>query len=138
MARTSGPASVTSLTRTREEALALLDEVRRYLEHCRKGSETPMPAALRLVAACETMRLTARLTQIVAWLTVRRAAQEGGLVRDSEAAALRLGARDVCGAATPSPLVLTAALHDLLDRSSRLYQRVARLDDMLGEVSARA
>jgi regulator of CtrA degradation len=138
MARTSGPASVTSLTRTREEALALLDEVRRYLDRHRKGSDTPLPAALRLVGACETMRLTARLTQIVAWLTVRHAAQEGGLGRDSEAASLRLGARDVCGAATPSPLVLAPALLDLLERSSRLYQRVARLDDLLGESPGRA
>lgn len=123
--------TVVSLMRLRDEALALLDEARAYLSQSRQPANTSAPAALRLVAACETLRMTARLTQMVAWLTVRRAAQEAGLTGETEAPELRLGARDVCAAATPPAMVLSPQLGDLLDRSARLYQRAARLDDLL-------
>ena len=122
---------VVSLMRLREEALELLDDARAYLGQRQSTANEPAPAALRLVAACETLRMTARLTQMVAWLTVRRAAQEAGLGGETEAPELRLGARDVCATATPPSLMLSPQLGDLLERSARLYQRVARLDDLL-------
>jgi regulator of CtrA degradation len=127
----AGNGGVVSLMRLREEALHLLDDARLYLAQAQQAANSPVPAALRLVAACETLRMTARLTQIVAWLTVRRAAQEAGLTGETEAPELRLGARDVCAAATPPSLMLSPQLGDLLERSAQLYQRAARLDDLL-------
>jgi regulator of CtrA degradation len=84
------------------------------------------------------MRLTARLTQIMAWLLIQKAVHAGELDR-SEAARpnLRLGARTLCTTHDELALAtLPAALQGLMERSYRLYVRVARLDDMVARDAA--
>ncbi len=86
-----------------------------------------------LYYTAETLRLTTRLTQLMAWMFVQRAVQNGEM-RPEEAAEERhrLGARQTClSSSEPPEGVLPASLEDLLERSERLYRRVARLDDLL-------
>ena len=87
----------------------------------------------------ETTRVTARLTQIVAWLMAQRAVEAGEL---SAAQACekkhRLGGQEIClNSRGEDSNELSPALRDLLLRSRRLYQRVARLDDMLARDAIR-
>jgi regulator of CtrA degradation len=84
------------------------------------------------------MRLTARLTQIMAWLLLQRAINDGEVERASAAAEEnRLGARSACLVHDEAALaILPPALQSLLERSHRLYVRVARLDDMIGRDDA--
>jgi len=84
--------------------------------------------------SCEALRVTARLTQIMAWLLAQRAVHAGELsteelVRRNEA----LADIEICMAADEEGLIagLPARFRELLDRSHRLYTRVARLDEMI-------
>jgi len=115
------------------EALNLLDEARRFVV----GSERRQVAARTIEESlrihCEAFRVTTRLTQIMAWLLYRRAVLAGEMSDDQAARddMCRLGAVDICRDDRwhdhPS---LPPRLRDLLERSYRLYVRVARLDEL--------
>jgi regulator of CtrA degradation len=130
----NGRASVSFFDRTFDEALNLLVEARNYIAtRDRLGATEPRPL-IQLVMSCETMRLTARMTQIMAWLLVQKAVLAGEMTA-AEAARPehRLGGREVCTARDSwGDLVLPPQLQDLLDRSFNLYTRIARLDEMVG------
>lgn len=83
--------------------------------------------------ARETLRLTARLTQVMAWLMYRKAVHAGEIDRAAAAAPdKRLGGRAVCLEHDEAALaMLPPRLRGLMVRSHRLYTRVARLDDMV-------
>ncbi|WP_420346902.1 DUF1465 family protein [Pelagibius sp.] len=118
---------------TFDEALALTREARDYLTHREPEERKKMSPAERMAMSCETMRLTARLTQIMAWLLVQKAVHAGEMTREEAAAEeYRLSGKEVCEETTPpvEGAQLQPRLVDLLDRSHRLYQRVARLDAM--------
>ncbi len=131
------PAPTAFFGKTYGEALSLVVEARDYLalSEARDGSD--LPPVERLVMCSETLRLTARLTQIMAWLLAQRAVHNGEISRD-EALAEPLaevphgrhggwgGARRRDG--------LPPRLSDLLGRSRRLYVRVARLDELTRRV----
>jgi regulator of CtrA degradation len=93
-----------------------------------------MEPAAALAFAHETLRLTARLTQIMAWLLAQRAAHAGEIDRDElREERWRLGARDLCLAPPPEAASeFPAELQRLLRRSEQLYVRIARLDDLVG------
>lgn len=81
----------------------------------------------------EEFRVTTRLTHVVAWLLYRRAIAAGEL--DEHAAAVEMDPLDdvpaclhALGEACDS---LAPGMRDLLNRSRRLYLRVARLDGQL-------
>ncbi len=118
---------------TFEEALALAREARNYIVY-RDGAEvTNLDPAERLVVSCESMRVTARVGQIVAWLLVQKAVHAGELTRDQAAEApYRLSGQKVCAV---SDLVadekIPLRLAELLERSHSLYTRVERLDALL-------
>lgn len=118
--------------KTYDEAMALLVEARDYLAQ-REGADreglTPLD---RLRFSCETMRLTARLTQMMAWLLAQRAVHAGEInqqtaLGDHQALAELAICMDGEEAATDA---FPQDLRALLDRSRRLYVRVARLDEM--------
>ncbi len=118
---------------TFEEALALTREARDYLTHIEPAERREMTAADRMVASCETMRLTSRLTQIMAWLMVQKAVHAGEMTREEAAAPeFRLSGKEVCEETTPvlEGTSLQPRLVELLETSHNLYQRVARLDAM--------
>ena len=116
--------------KTYGEAFDLLVEARDYLALGEPGERRALPPMERLVMCAETMRLTARLTQMMAWLLAQRAVQSGELRRD-EALAEPLATLEVCMSGEDREVRgLPPRLGDLLGRSRRLYVRVARLDEL--------
>jgi regulator of CtrA degradation len=119
--------------RTYQEALNLTREARDYIAGNLgkdRGSES---ADVRLASSCEEMRLTARMTQIMAWLLLQRAIHEGEVPR-SEAlkAENRLSGQETCLGDPPiADVELPPRLNDLMARSRALYERIQRLDAML-------
>ena len=119
---------------TFEEALALTREARDYLTHAEPRERERMTPNERMLASCEAMRLTSRLTQVMAWLLVQKAVHGGEMTREeARAAEFRLAGPSVCAETTP-PVEgrLQPRLADLLERSHSLYQRVSRLDALQG------
>ena len=127
-----GLAATTFFSKTYDETYALLVEARDYMSAAqarrRDGPEHG------LVGALETLRLTARLTNIMAWLLVQRAVHAGEIgQRQARAAPYRLGSHRVCSeAGGEDSAALPSRLRELLQRSRKLCQRVARLDEMIG------
>jgi regulator of CtrA degradation len=127
----SQPAHATEFFgKTYGEAMSLLVEARDYLAHREPIDRGALVMEERLRFCSETMRLTSRLTQIMAWLMAQRAVYEGeipperALEGHDALAALEICMRD--GAAAQLPQRLSS----LLERSRRLYIRVARLDEL--------
>jgi regulator of CtrA degradation len=124
--------SVTFFDSTFAEALALTHESRDYLASRQWRERGAKSATDKLLSSCESLRLTARLTQVMAWLLVQRAVHAGELSREeSRAERYRLSGQKVCaeGDATLAG-DLDPRLRELLDKSHQLYRRVQRLDAM--------
>lgn len=130
---TAGDDAVAFFDRTYEEALALTQAARDYIAGQAPGDKAQLDPDTRLAASCEEMRLTARMTQVMAWLMTQRAVHAGEISRAEAAAeANRLGGHDTCLADPVVPeTALPARLADLLRKSRQLYERVGRLDRML-------
>jgi len=118
--------------KTYGEAMGLLVEARNYVAYVEPCDRSRLEPAERLLLSAETLRLTARLTRIMAWLMAQRAVQAGEISRDEalggpdRLAQLHICMHDAEGVGEKLP----PRLYDLLDRSRRLYVRVARLDDL--------
>jgi regulator of CtrA degradation len=128
----TGP--VTFLNRTYDEAMGLLVETRTYLLNEEPQDRAVLPAADCLALTLETTRLTAMMTQVMAWLLVQRAVGAGEISREAAAASEnRLVRHEVCGddrnVGNPA---LPARFRDLLARGHRLHTRVSRLDELFG------
>lgn len=122
-------------SRIYDDAMQMVRDAADYLELDGQIDRNSMPDDLAPVYACESMRLTTRLMQVSAWLLAMRAVQEGELSSDDvKGSRYRLGAADVClGGPVRGAGLLPAQLIDLLGTSRRLYERVARLDNLLFE-----
>ena len=129
----SSEPEVAFLNGTYTEALALTREARDYVALQEKAERKGLTPADQLVASCESMRITTRLTQVMAWLMIQRAVQAGEMTRDeARQPEHRLGAKDICETSEPAaPAELPPRMSDLLQRSRALYERVARLDALL-------
>lgn len=117
--------------RTMMEAMALLAESRRYLIDRSEAERKGVSVEKGLAASMESMRLVARLTQVLAWLLAHRAVHAGEITLfEATQPDRRLGGRELClnneGENNPG---LPPELRSLLSRSHSLYQRVARLDE---------
>lgn len=134
---TNSPTPVAFFDRTYDEAMVLIREAREYFAERQRQPASPSRAAVELVTSCESMRLTARLTQIIAWLLVQKAVHEGELSRDDAVKPEhRLGGRNVCEIEGPwSELGLPQRLQTLLERSLNLYHRIGRLDDLAADMA---
>jgi len=118
--------------KTYAEAMTLLTEARDYLAYREPiDRETLMPVE-RLQFCGETMRLTARLTQIMAWLLAQRAVHAGELTQHQALGEhCALAEHAICMEVGTAPTeAVPRRLAALLDRSQRLYVRVARLDEL--------
>lgn len=126
-------AAISFLDGTYREALALTREARDYVLHQERRDKAGLPPEQQLVASCESLRMTARLTQVVSWLLVQKAVQAGEIERDRAASPeLRLSGQEVCRATEPAgTIVMPSRLAELLERSHALYSRVERLDALL-------
>jgi regulator of CtrA degradation len=122
-------------TRTYDEALDLIVEARNYMAHMRpagRGRAYPS-SGMDLRASCEALRVTSRLTQVMAWLMIQRAVCDGEITA-SEACEERnrLSGQSVClDSSASNDLGLPPGLRSLLKRSLHLYQRIARLEEMV-------
>lgn len=125
--------SVFFLESAYEEAYELLLECREYIQvqvpEIRKHSSQ----AFRLTVNVETMRLTTRVTQSMAWLLTQKAVFLEELSPDQASKHVyRLGAEKICldeGAMDYD--ILPMQLRRLLDRSLDLYRRIHHLDKQL-------
>ncbi len=130
--------TVTYFDSTFDEAMALTREARDYLTYQEKADLASLSPVGRMAASCESMRMTARMTQVVAWLLVQKAVHTGDLTREQAAESkFRLAGQEICDGTEPltsEPLTsepLPERLAELMARSLKMYQRVARLDAML-------
>ena len=129
-----GAANVAFFGKTYDEALDLTREARDYIAGNMGRDRSEQSADVRLACSCEEMRLTARMTQIVAWLLLQRAIHEGEVPRDEALKPEnRLAGEETCLGDPIIPEVeLPPRLNDLMARSRALYERIQRLDAMLG------
>lgn len=121
--------------RTYHETMDLMIEARNYMAFVERREREQASVNTGLRMSCEAMRVTSRLTQVMAWLMMQRAVEEGEITSDLALAdENRLSGQDVC--ADESHLAdeaLPGGLRSLMDRSYRLYMRVARLEEQMLE-----
>ena len=118
--------------KTYRETLGLAREACDYLEGPVEAGRDGLDSDAKLRLTAETLRLSTRIIQMMAWMYAQRAVQRGELTSDQARSAHRLGPRETClprNAQTDGQLPST--LQELMHRSEQLYLRVARLDDML-------
>jgi regulator of CtrA degradation len=119
--------------KTFDEAMSLLVEARDFI--AAGAGERPRDRSIEdhLRMARETMRVTARLTQVMAWLLAQKAVHAGELTPQQAASeAHRLSGHAICLDADEALCAgLPIGLQGLLKRSHALYVRVARLDDLV-------
>lgn len=115
-----------------DETMTLLVEARAYALHAYQQGYPGSSGLGRLTATYELMRVTSRLTQVMAWLLAQKAVHAGEMDRATAAAAYGLGAQSLClavgGEEDPE---LPSGVRSLLERSRNLYRRVSRLDEMV-------
>jgi regulator of CtrA degradation len=130
-------ANIEFFDRTMLEAMSLLAESRRYLTDRAEVESQKMDVEQGLTNSMETMRLVARLTQVLAWLLTHRAVHAGEMsLSEATEPERRLGGRDLCAKdSADAAKRLPDELQSLLSRSHSLYLRIARLDD---QATARA
>ena len=126
--------------RTYDETMAMLIEARNYAVYHEALDQRTLSANLRLQVGYESLRVTSRLTQVMAWLLAQKAVYAGELTREQAAGdEFALSGGPVClDPSGPENESLPSGLRSLLDRSHRLYIRVSRLDDMVRQSVERA
>jgi regulator of CtrA degradation len=125
--------SAAFFNRTYDETMALLVEARNYVAYHEAVDQRNLSPQIRLQVSYETLRVTSRLTQVMAWLLAQKAVHAGELTTAqlaSEEYALSGG--EICSDPSgPENDELPAGLRSLLDRSHKLYMRVVRLDEQV-------
>jgi regulator of CtrA degradation len=119
--------------RTFDEGMALVEETARYLDGPGREESRDLPRSAALLYAGESMRVTTRLMQAASWLLIQRAVREGEMgAEDAAGERYRLGSKEICfGGRTENVELLPHTLRDLLERSERLYRRIARLEEAI-------
>jgi regulator of CtrA degradation len=115
--------------RTFQEGMDLVEETAAYLDGEGRQDSKRLPRKAALAYAAESMQLTTRLMQLASWLLVQRAVREGRMA-PSEACADRYRLVHQLFSAPPPENMddLPFGLVELVDRASRLYERVQHLD----------
>jgi len=121
-------------SKTYNETMELLVEVRDYVAHNQKRDRDELAPNAGALLCCEALRVTARLTQVMAWLLAQKAFHAGE-ISNAQVVAQNgpLAEIAICIAELPDKemSILPAYFRELLDRSRRLYLRIARLDEMV-------
>jgi regulator of CtrA degradation len=131
-------ATIHLLHKTLDETMALLVRARNYMSYAMPSAQPGLLPAERLQISCEAMRVTARLSHVMAWLLAQKAVQAGEISPMAAAAAYRVSEDDIClleGSAEAS-VALPEGLRDLLEKSRSLYVRVTRLDALVQRAAA--
>ena len=119
--------------RTFDEGMSLVEETARYLDGPGREESRALPRNAAMLYAGESMRVTTRLMQAASWLLIQRAVREGEMCPEAAAGErYRLGSKEICfGGRDENLELLPHTLRDLLDRSERLYRRIARLEEAI-------
>ncbi len=129
----SGLVETTFYNRTYDEALAMTVEARDYVAEGLAADRETVAFGDRSLFDCEALRLTTRLSQVMAWLLVQRAVHAGEIgIGELQDDSHRLDGREVC---FDNDVELVESLlprfRSLMERSLKLYQRIAGLDEMV-------
>ncbi len=118
--------------KTYNDAFSLVIEARNYFAYREPQDVRHLDADARLLVSQETMRITCRLTQVMAWLFCQRAVHNGERPEEwALADDYALGGENVClDDRWTDDGRLPPAVRSLLDRSHQLYVRISRLDRM--------
>jgi regulator of CtrA degradation len=116
--------------RTYREAINLALQTRGYVRERQQGDLRRAEPMASMRISGEALRVTARLTQVVAWLLAEKAASVGEMSAEAlNQPTHRLGGGPAVGSPHSEPAdELPAELIDLLNRSWSIYDRVRRLD----------
>jgi regulator of CtrA degradation len=111
------------------EGMALVEETAAYLDGPGRQDAKKLERAAALAYATESMRLTTRLMQLASWLLLHRAVNEGEMSL-AQASREKKKVKLVPSATIEEATLrmLPARLRDLIERSSRLLDKVRRLD----------
>ncbi len=119
--------------RTFKDGMSLVEDTAAYLDGLGRQESRSLSKSSALAYASESMRLTTQLMQVASWLLVQRAVREGDMA-PTEACEARYridpaGRRTVGGEEAAHEIeLLPAGLMTLVERASRLYERVVHLD----------
>jgi len=116
-----------------QEGMSLVEETAMYLDGEGREEAKQLPRPASLAYATESMRLTTRLMQLASWLLLQRAVNEGEMSREQAGSEKNKVRLDKLSSSTggPSWEDLPPTLRDLIERSSRLQERIVHLDKML-------
>jgi regulator of CtrA degradation len=121
-----------------KETLQLLNEARSYIHFAETANEK-LESNARLRVSYETLRITARLSQVMTWILTEKAVANGEIPLDQA----RGDGFSIYGGAfcaddpTPEQIAeLPVGLQDMLERTRSLYQRALRLEEMLKTTAA--
>jgi regulator of CtrA degradation len=118
--------------RTYDDAIALLLEVRSYFERAEPALAPGLTSAERLEISAESLRITARLAQVTAWMLAQRAVAAGEITAEEAGPSFTLRDEPVWMASSELEMSrLPERMLDLLERSRLLYVRVRNLDQMI-------
>lgn len=121
--------------KTYDEAVELLVETRNYITYLDPAANESLASVERLQISAETMRVTARLAQVMAWMLAQKAAAAGEIsAAEASGPAFSVPDDPTCLAETESG-DFPARLIDLLSRSRRLYVRVRHLNALVSEAA---
>lgn len=128
----SGSMGTIFFSSTYEETLSLVREARDYLSGRGREDVQQLDQAGSFAYATESLRLTTRLTESMAWLFYQRAIHEGEVrPEDVPPEELHLQHQDSCLTENSIHLeLLPELLAVLMERSVLLYRRIERLDQM--------
>ncbi len=109
------------------EAMVLADAARACFDAEAPDGAPAVDPMTRLVLSCESLKVTARLMQVTAWLLTRRAVQRGEMRADA--------VRDAGRMPGPAPrtdasalLAMPAPARAVVNASIDLYRRVERIE----------
>ena len=122
----------TFFQKTYDETLELLVETRNYIRDIERRERMRASTDVGTRIVCEGLRVTTRLTQVMAWALTQRAIYEGELTaKQALGEEWRLSGTEVClDEFDAHDHEIPAGLRGLLDRSRRLYLRAMRLEAM--------
>ncbi len=128
------------INHTFDETMHLLEEARDYSRHYWKEDVRGLPNDENMRFTGEKMRLTARLSEIMAWVMVHKAVAGGEMTAEqAQAGEYHLSAHDICLADNRGkPDACPERLNGMLDRSRDLYCRVIKMDQMASRLFARS
>ena len=121
------------IDRLYKETLQLLNEARSYI-HFAETSNEKLESKARLRVSYETLRITARLSQVMTWLLTEKAVANGEIPENqARGEGFAIYGGDFCAddASEEDLALLPAGLIDMLQRTKSLYNRALRLEEML-------